>query len=439
MLQAGFVEFLARQTKFVQRKSSLNGARFANLMVFSAGCLSETSLCEQCEDFEYRYGEKLKKQSLHDRFNQYAVAFLRALLEDAIARKIDPKTYKDFLPNQKSVKIKDSTSFQLPDDFKDLYPGSGGISSKACLKIQFEYDLKTGKVTEMSIGGFTTTDLTNSYQTKDQIEAGDLLIRDLGYVSLEYMEIVKEQEAFYLNRIKSNISLWVKTKEGLFEPLNLARIEKQMRKGNKPTRQVSVYLGAKKNVECRLIIQCLPEEVSAKRLRKAHQAAKREGRILGKDTIARIGLNLFVTNMSDEDLPMEHVWPLYRLRWQIELVFKAFKTVAQIDKIKKVKLYRLECYLYGKLLWALLGWDIYWKLTKGNLKLDKIISINKLMKNFRRLCLHLTGYGKKTKQECRALIIAFVENVFDHCLLEKRKQKTSSLEIISEICKINLI
>jgi len=105
----------------------------------------------------------------------------------------------------------------------------------------------------------------------------------------------------------------------------------------------------------------LPENIKAEKLRKAHAAAKRERRELGNYTIARIGLNLFVSNIKEQDLPKEQVWSLYRLRWQIELVFKVWKSVACVDKIKKAKRERIECHLYGKLLWVLLGWNIYWK------------------------------------------------------------------------------
>ncbi len=163
MLQTDFIEFLARQTKFVQRKPILNGERFAAMMVFAEGSLADTSLIELCEEFRYNNTESIRKQSLHERFNERAVAFLKLLLENVLVHQIDSGGFKELLPGQKAIKVKDSTSFQLPDELKDIYPGSGGASSKACLKIQFEYDLKTGKVTDLSVGGFTTSDLTNSY------------------------------------------------------------------------------------------------------------------------------------------------------------------------------------------------------------------------------------------------------------------------------------
>ncbi len=436
MLQSDFIEFLARQTKFVQRESKLNGEKFATMMTFAQGSLADTSLLELCEDYRYNNTENITKQSLHERFNDRAVAFLKLLLEIALARQIESNGFKDLLPRQRAIKVKDSTSFQLPEHLKDAFQGSGGKTSKACVKIQFEYDLKSGKVTDLSFGGFTTTDLTNSYNTQNDIVAGDLLIRDLGYIGLGFLEIIQKKEAFFLNRIKSNVSLWIKNDKGLFEPLELAKIEKKMRKSKITTRQVTVNLGKEKNVQCRLIIECLPPQVRAEKLRKAKKAAQREGRTLGKDTLSRIGLNLFVTNMSDQDLPVENVWPIYRLRWQIELVFKIFKSVAQIDKIKKVNRYRFECYLYGKLLWSLLGWEVYWKLSRSNSASGKTISINKMMKSFRKLCLYITSHNHKAIKQNKKFIENFIVSVFENCLLEKRKHKLSSVQIIEQLCKI---
>ena len=56
-----------------------------------------------------------------------------------------------------------------------------------------------------------------------------------------------------------------------------------------------------------MIVECLPEDIKAEKLRKANKAAKREGRKLGQSTISRIGLNVFVTNLDEDEPPKEHV------------------------------------------------------------------------------------------------------------------------------------
>jgi len=110
--------------------------------------------------------------------------------------------------------------------------------------------------------------------------------------------------------------------------------------------------------------------------------------------------------------------------------------VAQINKIKKVKRYRFECYLYGKLIWALLGWDVYWKLTSSTYTLGKTIIINKMMKSFRRLCWRITSHNKKTMKQKVEVLEKFIVNVFENCLLEERKGKLSSMKIIKQLCQI---
>lgn len=436
LLKSALIEFKARQSGFVKRKSKLTGSRFAHLLVFSNGSLAQTSLLGMCQDFEYSQMVLLTKQSLYERFNSNAVVFLKLLMEEVLLRHRPSDGFKDLLPVCKTIRIKDATSFQLPEELQDIYPGSGGKTSKACMKIQFEYDLKSGKILELSVGPYTTSDLTNSYQTIESVHEKDLLIRDLGYIGLDFLEKIENRSAFFLNRIKSNISVWTVDKTDRMVVLDLTKIEKQMRESKINTREFLVYLGSDKKVKCRLIVECLPEEVKAEKLRKANRAAQREGRQLGKDTIARVGMNLFVTNMKEQDIPKELVWSLYRLRWQIELVFKVWKSIAYVDKIKKAKRERIECYLYGKLLWVLLGWNIFWKITSHIHDRTKAVSFNKMMKNLRKFCDNLKTLAVIKAEGIGFSIQRFVKNVLKNCMVEKRKRKLSSIDIIIRILDI---
>ena len=100
-----------------------------------------------------------------------------------------------------------------------------------------------------------------------------------------------------------------------------------------------------------------------------------------KEYLARAHLNLFITNTCPEIIPTKNVWSLYRLRWQIELTFKIWKSICDIEKVKKVKKNRLECYVYSKLILILLGWEVVWK-TAMNLFASegKILSMYKSFK-----------------------------------------------------------
>jgi hypothetical protein len=112
----------------------------------------------------------------------------------------------------------------------------------------------------------------------------------------------------------------------------------------------------------RMIIELMPEEVVEERIRKAEKEAKKKGRKLSKEYKSRARLNIFITNISAEVLELEQIHSVYTLRWQIELVFKVWKSIGKIHKVKKMKQERFESYLYAKLLWLMLNWMIIWNI-----------------------------------------------------------------------------
>jgi transposase len=71
-------------------------------------------------------------------------------------------------------------------------------------------------------------------------------------------------------------------------------------------------------------LQLVPEEVYEKRIREKTKKSKGQGRgQLTEETKIRCRFNLFITNAEESKLPANQIYPLYRLRWQIELQFYA--------------------------------------------------------------------------------------------------------------------
>lgn len=81
------------------------------------------------------------------------------------------------------------------------------------------------------------------------------------------------------------------------------------------------------------------------------------------------GINVYITNLSTENVPTEHIHDLYSLRWQIEILFKTWKSFFKIDRCKEIKKERLECHLYGQLISILLCSSTMFKMRQ--LLLDK--------------------------------------------------------------------
>jgi hypothetical protein len=70
----------------------------------------------------------------------------------------------------------------------------------------------------------------------------------------------------------------------------------------------------------------VPEEVANRRRQQARETAKRKGRTPSAEYLELLGWSLFITNVPGEDLTWKAVIVLYRARWQIELLFKLWKS-----------------------------------------------------------------------------------------------------------------
>ncbi|NEX23906.1 transposase, partial [Thiorhodococcus mannitoliphagus] len=185
--------------------------------------------------------------------------------------------------------------------------------------------------------------------------------------------------------------------------------------------------------KARLIIHRLPDDEVAKRIRKARNNNKKKGRkALSKEYVARAYLNLFITNTDSATIPTKVVWNLYRLRWQIELAFKIWKSLCDIEKVKKVKRHRLECYIYAKLILIMLGWRIVYKIAKNLFVLEgEALSF---YKSFKTLISSKIDALRAVFLSGTRRLDDFVRDFYrvsrvNH-LLEKKRGKPTSLELL---------
>lgn len=423
---------LAREAGFVQRKSKLNGSLFLDLIVFNSENLKSQSLNDLSVLLKNEHGIAITKQSLQDRFNQSAVVFLKDSLENLLRKQLDGEAYLLELEGINRILIKDSVCFQIDESLLEDYPGSGGSGSKASVRIQFEYDLLGGKINDLSLTAFNDQDAKDSVATLDLLKAGDLIIRDLAYVGLEALKEIIKRTAFFLCRLSPNVKVY-ELKDDHYVEIEFKEIRGYMGRMGITMMEKEVYLGKKEKLKTRLVIHLLPAREVEERIRKARRNAKKKGRnALTKEYLARAHLNLFITNTSAHVVPTRNVWNLYRLRWQIELTFKIWKSICNIEKVKKVKKNRLECYIYSKLLFIVLGWKIIWTTAKHLFSQErKALSFYKSFKTLLKVKLgdvrEIFLIGKGSIEDFMNDFYAI--STTNH-LLEKKKAKPTSLEIL---------
>ena len=87
---------------------------------------------------------------------------------------------------------------------------------------------------------------------------------------------------------------------------------------------------------------------------KLMKEAQKKGRSLKPETLEYAKYVIVFTTYSEDSFSDIDVLEWYRIRWQVELVFKRFKSIAQLGHLPKHSDDSSKAWLYGKLFVALL-------------------------------------------------------------------------------------
>lgn len=360
-----FIKRVAFRTNFVQRKSKLNEEKFLSLCVFHNDDLCTSSLEKLAAELSAKENINISAQGLNERFNPYSVEFMKQLFNATMHNQSEILNANGKFFNNKfnRIRIGDSTEFVLPKEFQEYYKGFSSKGSESCAKIQLEYDLNTGAFITFDILDGNSSDagyLPNLYY---DIEPKDLHIKDLGYFDTYYFKVIAEKSAYFLSRLKSTVSVYVNGEAGGYKKLDIIEISKDLSEGE--TLEIpQIYVSKNRKLECRLIIIKLTEEQRTKRKEAKKKTMKRKGKTTSSVPDEFDDIGMYITNVPLEDLSKELVYDVYSLRWQIEIMFKIWKSIFNIHAAKKVKIERFYCCLYGKLVAFLIDSDIFFTLKK---------------------------------------------------------------------------
>src|SRR6266852_5909058 len=143
----------------------------------------------------------------------------------------------------------------------------------------------------MHLSDGTAADQGRALAIVVHLRAGDLVMRDLGYLSLESLRQIDAHEAWYLSRFSKGVDVYL---DAHAETRALAVVPYlQQHYGDAAVVDLPVSLGQER-VPCRLLA--------------------------------------------------------YRLRWQVELIFKNWKSLLHIHILKWTRPERIKCILYGRLI-----------------------------------------------------------------------------------------
>jgi len=355
------IDDLARTTLCVRRQRKFSGASLARTLILTV-IFRPTAKNRDYQARASKLGVQVTEEAIDHRFTDELVLFLEQILQQAVSQTLAAKAFTTPLLRKFSdVRIGDSTSIRLPDEFADRFPGCGGrgTACRAAMKIQALWSLIRGELLGWQIESGRSSD-AKSEIAEISPPAKSLSVFDLGYFSLERFRRVEEGNAYWISRFQHGTKVFDATGKSL----DLRTFLRQ--EGENGLVDARILLGEKERLACRLIAVRVPAEVAARRRQKAREKAYDHGREPSQEFLELQEWTIFVTNCGGELLTWKEVVVLYRARWQIELLFKLWKSHNHVAELEAgVSPQRQLAVLYAKLIgvivqhWLLLSaaWD----------------------------------------------------------------------------------
>jgi hypothetical protein len=375
-------EAAARDSGFRERESKLGGAVFAQALVF--GCLDNP--LPTLDDFAQAAagaGCSATPQAFQGRFTPEAADFLRRVLACAVAKVIaapEPSTL-GLLARFSAVSIQDSSKVVLPDCLAELWRGNGGSTddgTASAVKLQVRLDLRQGQLTGPFLEHGRASDQRCVLQT-DELPRGSVRITDQGYFDLDEFVRLDGIGVYFLSRLLTVTAVFDEAGRRL-------DLLSWLRRRQSDVTDVAVRLGVERRLKARLIAIKVPRKVYRQRRKRLLADSKKRGKAVSEERLQLCRWTLLVTTIPQALASTAEVVVLARLRWQIELLFKVWKSDVGLGRSNSQKAYRVLCEVYAKLIAALVQ---HWLVLVGGWPQAKGRSYRKAAKAARKVAVSL--------------------------------------------------
>ncbi len=315
------LDTIGRQSGVIQRQRKFSGASLLKMMVLTL-MKSPNATVNDFVATAAQLGVIVTPEAIEKRFTEKLVSHLKEGLGHVLGHAFaaEPAAIP-ILEKFTAVEVGDSTTVTLPDEYEAQFPGCGGKtgSGKASVKIQVTWEMRTGSLTKLVVEPGRRSD-AKSVDVEGAVAPGSLTIRDLGYFCLERFRSIGGQGAYWISRWQQGTLVF--DTDGT--PLDVLAFLAGQPPG-KPV-DVSISLGSRERLACRLIALRVPRELANRRRQAAYEKAQKHGRVPTRAHLDLCEWTIFVTNCPETLLTWKEVVVLYRTRWQIELMFKLWKS-----------------------------------------------------------------------------------------------------------------
>lgn len=184
------------------------------------------------------------------------------------------------------------------------------------------------------------------------LRAGDYVLADRGYCHASGLHYANTRQAWLTVRLNPG-GIAIQDRAGAAFPL-LARLKPLRQTGATAAWKVWIPLEGQAPLAARLCVIRKSKAAMELAQRKLRRKARKQHSQLQPETLVYAEYVMVLSTFPEKEFPAETILQCYRFRWQVELVFKRFKQLAQLGHLPKHDPRSAKAWLYGKLFVALL-------------------------------------------------------------------------------------
>ncbi len=346
---------LARQTGWLKRKGKIDPFEFFTSLVFGQLSAKRQTLTSQSQSL----AEPVTRQAIDQRFTPAAVEYLKASFVHVLAQTLDWSPHhpqaERLRAHFKGVHLLDSSCFDCPESLKDIFPSCGGDGSAANVKVLLRYELITGRLEPLSVIEGKRSDQGQALQAAERLLEGELQLQDKGFYDAKAWQAAQERGAYLLTPLPHSLTLWLPAdateKEQLLDLASALAASSENR-----LEWPRLLLGRKghRAGELRLVAFRLSPESAARHRQGLRESMRTQGRTPSAKSMELAGWLLLLTNAPADKLPSAMMSYLYRVRSQVELIFRQMKSVLRLDKTESDNPCRVQSEIWARLTCAVL-------------------------------------------------------------------------------------
>ena len=300
---------LGRRVGFCYRERLITPYRLVLSLLASHATGPVETLADIQRQFNALFGTTVAYKPFHNQlakrsFKDFMREVLDVILQQWVVGVLQPKAQGPLGAFGRIV-IQDGCSFSVKDALDEHYPGRFKKQNPAAVELHVTMSVLNESVEKVTLTADTAPE--RPHLPPPEALRDDLLLADRGYFDLEYLGAVNGAGGYFVVRASASVNPKVRGAypwegEALGEWSEQSLKQGVLSKGETVDLDVVWGKGAGA-LELRLLARWNPEE-------ECH--------------------TLLVTNLPRTRFSAEQVGQLYRLRWQVELLFKEWKSYANL-------------------------------------------------------------------------------------------------------------